>query len=437
MKKTIYTLFCLLSAVMLCNCSDDDPAEGPGYDPDEQELVLTQGEVTSTSFTFSVQAKDADIPYLCLYVDKATVDEVSKGDLPYYLMEQLKEQAKEAGQTAEAYIASLSFTGNLEGQKIEGLMPGELYELVAFAVSGTKAASQAECLFFQTLTVDPVDCTFTVEARTSSNQAILDVTPSVADVYYYFNVLKKSEYDGYVQGGRYAADDVLNALFQNDFQTAMAQFAPTGEITQEGLQQMLDYLFRTGQSSYAVTGLVPETEYVWLAAAFKTADLEDQFVISSASEASTGTFASSPKGGNGMTFDMDVASTQPGSAHVRITPSLADKSYIWFYEQLTAETATLTGQELATAYMDAHLDELASLTVTGTQEQDLAGLVPGARYCILAWGFEDGQATTLPVMHEFGVASDGTLTRAAAPFRPGHHALLPDAKPFKVFPVRK
>lgn len=438
MKKIFYTLWGLMSIVLFCACSDDDnPTEASVFNPNEQELVITGGEVTSTSFTFSVQVKDANIPYVCLYVDKKTVDEVNKGDLPLYLMTQLKEQAKEAGMQVEDYIASVAFTGNLDNKKIEGLRPGKLYELVVFAVSGTKIAHKAEYLFFQTLAIDPIECTFDVEVRKNSNQAVLNVAPSVNNVYYYFNVLKKSVYDNYVQSGSYTASDALDALFQSDFQLAMAQFAPSGSLTDETLQQMLDHLFSKGKTSYAVTGLISDTEYIWLASAFKTVEIDDQIIIGSASVISTGVFTSGKKEGNGMTFDIEVTSAGAGSAHIRLIPSMSDQNYLWFHDMLTEENATLTAQELASDYMDTYKDELGNMTVVGIQEKDLTGLTANARYCILAWGF-DGSVTTLPVMYEFGVTTDGAVTRTTHPYFPSNYrTLVPNPKLFKVFPVRK
>lgn len=138
-----------------------------------------------------------------------------------------------------------------------------------------------------------------------------------------------------------------------------------------------------------------------------------------------------------MTFDIEVTPAGVGSAHIRLTPSMSDQNYLWFHDMLTQENATLTAQELASDYMDTCKDELGNMTVVGIQEKDLTGLTANARYFILAWGF-DGNVTTLPVMYEFGVTTDGALTRTTRPYFPSNHrALVPSPKLFKVFPVRK
>lgn len=438
MNKIFHIILGLLCITSFYACSDDDNQVTPQvFNPDDQKLVVTGGEVTTNSFTFSVQAQDANIPYVCLYVDKQTVDEVNKGELPFYLMTQLKEQAKEAGMSADDYISSIACTGNLDNKKIEGLRPGKLYELVVFAVSGTKIAHKAEYLFFQTLSIEPIECTFKVDVQTVSTQAILNVTPSTDNAYYYFNLLKKSVYDNYVQSGNYTADNVLDVLFQNDFQKAMAQFAPTGSLTDATLQQMLDYLFRKGKSSYGVVGLVPDTEYIWIATAFKAAEIDDQIIIGAASAVSTDVFTSGKKEGNGMTFNIEVTPAEAGNIHVRLTPSMNDQKYLWCHDMITEANATLTAQELAIAYMEAHQNELADMTVKGTQETDLENLAAGTRHYILAWGF-DSDVTTLPVMYEFGIEADGAITRTAQPYLiPGHRTLIPNQQIFKVFPIRK
>lgn len=439
MKKIfLYTLFCTLS-IALGACSDDETsAETINFDPNKQELTITKGEVTSTSFSFSIQVKDEKIPYICLYVDKKTIDEVAKGELPRYLMNKLKEQAKETGMTAQAYISSLSLTGNLTNKKIEGLLPGNLYELVAFGVSGTKVANMAEYFFFETLTVDPVECSFEVDVKANSNQAVLDVTASNKEVYFYFNLLKTSEYEKYAQNGRYTSTEIIGALFHNDYQAAMAQFAPTGQLTPDNLQKLLNHLFRKGTASYGVVGLVPETAYTWMVSAFKTADINNDFHIAMASEVSVGTFTSAKKNGNGMTFDIEVFSTEPNSVHISLNPSMTDKTYIWCQGRFTAENSTSTGQELASAYMDEHNDRLNSMVVKGAQEKEITGLESGMRYYVLAWGYEDG-VTTLPELYEFGLSADGGLTRSASSYlqRNNQHTLSPATKVLGFFPVRR
>lgn len=124
MKKLLYTLMLGVAGIAsLCACSDSDSVDAPLGDVNSQKLSITAVETTSTSFTFSVEAKDPDIPYVCLYADKATIDAVPKGDLPQFLMDQLKAQAKSQGKIAADYIAEISVYGNIDKKLSQVCIP--------------------------------------------------------------------------------------------------------------------------------------------------------------------------------------------------------------------------------------------------------------------------------------------------------------------------
>lgn len=95
--KKLFPLFSLLALFAFTACNDDDENTSSYLDLSKQELTLAEGEATTSTFSFSVKASDANIPYLCLYVDKQTVDNVSKSELPSYLMDDLKKQAEAKG----------------------------------------------------------------------------------------------------------------------------------------------------------------------------------------------------------------------------------------------------------------------------------------------------------------------------------------------------
>ena len=75
--KPLFPLFSLLVLFAFGACKDDEEANSSYLDLSKQVLTLTEGEVTTSTFSFSVKASDANIPLLCLYVDKNTVDHVS------------------------------------------------------------------------------------------------------------------------------------------------------------------------------------------------------------------------------------------------------------------------------------------------------------------------------------------------------------------------
>lgn len=183
--KDLISLFSLLAVFLFAACSDDDDKCCSYVDLSKQVLTLTEGEATTSTFTFSVKASDATIPYLCLYVDKNVVDNVAKGELPNYLMNELKKEAESKGTPFEQYVASLTYTGDQSNLKIDNLLPGRIYELVVFAVDGTRTADKAEYLFFQTMKTEHIDCTFdvvVVPEMLDAQSAVFDIKPSDKNV---------------------------------------------------------------------------------------------------------------------------------------------------------------------------------------------------------------------------------------------------------------
>lgn len=190
--KPFLPLISLLMLFVFTSCNDDEEVNSAYLDLSKQVLTLTEGEATTSTFSFSVKASDANIPYLCLYVDKQTIDQVSKGELTAFLMDNLKKQAEAKDTPFEQYVSSISLKGDQTDLKIENLLPGRIYELVVFAVDGTRAAEQAEYLFFQTDIAEPVDCSFDVQVSGITDKtAQFAVKPSNKEVDYYFALSRK------------------------------------------------------------------------------------------------------------------------------------------------------------------------------------------------------------------------------------------------------
>ena len=90
-------------------------------------------------------------------------------------------------------------------------MPGKIYELVAFAVSGTRIADKAEYLFFQTLKADPVECSFDVNIEPDVTTAIANISPSNKEVNWFCAGLTKDVYDKAIAEGGYTNETIAHS----------------------------------------------------------------------------------------------------------------------------------------------------------------------------------------------------------------------------------
>lgn len=401
--KLFYPVLCLAMLLAFVGCSDDD--EVPSYQftqLNSLELTLSEVSSTSTSFTFDVQASDPEVSYLCLYVDKAIIDKVEKTDIPAFLMDDLQKQAQNKGESFESYLSSIAHKGDMKGLKVSNLLPGRLYELVVFGIQGTKHAQKAEYLFFQTLMADPIDCTFEVTVEPSGRTAKFSVKPSVKDVAYHFCTFPKNTYDNLASQG-WSDEAMLLEYFQSQLQQVLGSLMQPGQQqpTSEQISQALGKLLWQGDEELNAKGLSANTEYVWLAAAFKLVEIEGEQQLVMVSDAAKGGYTTLPLDlMRDFTFDIQVSDIESSTARITVTPSLPDQKFIWAYNPYTPENQNQSADELMNNFINANRPFLGWLSTTGTQENISASLVPNRKYYVLAFGY-DGGVTSKPALFEF------------------------------------
>lgn len=406
--KLFLQFFCLAMLLAFTACSDDDEHQDyPFTRLNNLKLKLTEVSSTSTSFTFDVEASDAEVDYLCLYVDKAIIDQIDKADLPAYLMEDLQKQATNKGESFESYLASISYKGNVSGAKINNLLPGRLYELVVFGIQGSKTAQQAEYLFFQTLMADPVDCTFQVEVEPQSRTAKYKVNVSVKDIPFYFCTFPKATYDQMSAQG-WSNEAMLMEYMQMQLEQVLGSLMNPGQQqpTQEQIDAALNKLLFVGDVTLNADRLSANTSYVWLAAAFKLVEIEGAQQLVMVSDAAKGDYTTLPLDlMRDFTFDIQVTDIENASARIVVNPSLLDQNFIWAYEPYTDVTKNMTADELMNHHIETNRLFLNWLLTQGKQDI-IAKLVPNKKYYVLAYGY-DGGVTCLPKVVEFDSPAGG------------------------------
>lgn len=285
MKNKLYILLlCLLSLHIFTACSDDAEIGNNGilFDPNQQELTLNRLGATTSSISFGVEASDAEKPYICLYVDKKIIERIPQYDLVDYLMSDLQKQAEREGTPFADYLQSISFTGNQQLQ-VSDLTPGSMYEIVAFGISGIKAADKAACLYMKTLLVDHMDYNFTFTVNEQApDHVIFTFTPQDDKESYFLGSMLKSVYDEMLQS--YSQSSIFMALFTETYQEILLSYADEdGYVTEEDIAKAIEEVFYEGEVSLKVSGLEPGTELVWMAAVFKEVktDEGEQLVVAS------------------------------------------------------------------------------------------------------------------------------------------------------------
>lgn len=435
--KTFLPLFSLLMLFAFISCNEEDENNSAYLDLSKQVLTLTEGEATTSTFSFSVKASDANIPYLCLYVDKQTVDQVSKGELTAFLMDNLKKQAEAKGTPFEQYVDSISLKGDHTDLMVENLLPGRIYELVVFAVDGTRAAEQAEYLFFQTEIAEPVDCSFDVQVSGITDKtAQFAVKPSNKEVDYYFCTFPKATYQQAVDMG-WDNLQILNTYFGEEMNYRVSELAPDGNITPEVIDQLLKQLFHQGDLTLTASGLMNKTEYVWMTAAFKTVEVDGALTFVIVSEPATGSYTTD-EGDNSMIdmkFDIQVTDVTATSAKIKVVPEDLEQTYIWCYDPYDESTKDLTPMQIAEQFVKSQGPFVSFVVKSGIQEAfPAATLTPGVKHYVLAFAYKIGTGiVSEPTCYEFDAKlSEGDPSKMT--FFPEIITLAPYQVDFNIIP---
>ena len=257
-------------------------------------------------------------------------------------------------------------------------MPGRIYELVVFAVDGTRAADKAEYLFFQTMKTEHIDCTFdvvVVPEMLDAQSAVFDIKPSDKNVKWYFSGISKSSYEGAIASGNYDDESIVITLLEQELQSIFIQLVPEGgQLTDDIVEQALDMVLHTGDVGLKFTGLNANTEYKWMAAVFKIVSTDDGDEVVLCSDVSKGDFATPQKDLSKMTFDVTVDNITAVSAHVKVVPSYIDEKYVFFSDAFTDENINMTDDELMNDYVEKNQANLNMPWGTYKGVQDVPNL---------------------------------------------------------------
>lgn len=411
MKKSLsLSLFSFLLMIFLFGCTEEETIESSqGVNPNSQVLTITENGITSSTFTFSVKASDSNIPYLVLYVDKATIDKVAKSDLPTYLMSELQSQASSLGKTFEAHLDSISVKGDLTEKKITKLLPGQIYELVAFAYSGTRPATKAETLFFQTLKVDPIECNFNTTINDiQAHEVNMTVAPSLEDKEWFITAVYEEDYQKYTNEYSFTNEYIIQSIFAQTYENVLAQLAEgdINNVTDALINEALNQLLFKGKQNIKLSNLVSERNFVYLIAAYDRALIDNITEPVLLSNATTGSFSTPKDPYNDVTFELSAKIHDGLSASISVIPSDKTQKFFWIYDAFNAENINYTAEEMAQSYVKMY-GPMMQMMANYTGDQHIEGTVtPGSKNYILAFTYNRG-ITSAPAIYSYDVPEAG------------------------------
>lgn len=390
MKKLSILCAVALLLIGLGSCQDEQK-ELIGIDIVEEYDVgfeIKDGEVTATTYSYQVIPSDKETPYVCLYVDKSVIDKVPKHDLPEFLVAELHKHAESQNKPWADYLASISHRGDTQ-KTLEGLLPGNMYELVVFGVRGEQLARSASYRFFETLKADNVGMTFEVEVTTNPDRptsASVGIKPSIADYKWYFCSFPSSSYDQLRASGM-SDRQMAYAYLQEELRQRLGP-----SPSQEDIQRFVDTRFHVGERTLGVSGpsIKADTEYTYLLTAIYITPANE---VVFTSETTVGQFRTPAVKPTGTTFTLAVDDITQTTAALSVSPSDPGQKYVWRYGAYNEAIKSMSPQEHAKYIIDTNPYIMWEARAHGDLNQFKAKLVPGTEHFLIAFGYEGGVCT--------------------------------------------
>lgn len=221
---------------------------------------ITMKEVDYMSATWDIIAKDQEMPYINMLVDKTTWDSFDSFDEYFnYSLLTIEERANSAGLTLADYIEqSLLIYGDTLNVSAKGMLPATDY--VVYAIGLTPELEKLSEVAYETFTTNEmpmVDVDFTIEyTDVTSTTVMMSVTPDDNDVYYMFST---------TEGSGYTPDEIRES-YQVYINGLIDEMLALGGINLP-IEEIIEPLSSIGPDSYLVDELAPSTVYTGYAMA--------------------------------------------------------------------------------------------------------------------------------------------------------------------------
>ena len=410
--KWLMSMFAII-AFALVGCGED-PEQKPTPEPtpepgNEVSFEITLGEVDANSVEFSVTPSDLEAEYFVTVYDTRFVDAFSKDQhVVGSIYDELAAYAGKKGMTLDEYLAKSTDKGVIESATFTGLAAETDYYILVFAVNpadGFSLVGSIEKVAFTTGKLPSLECTFEVEPEVYYNSVTFSVKPSNKEAHWHMMTMPKASYVDNTEGAGWTKDYFYQMYLQNELQWCQ------GMTT----DQIIKALFPVGDNQVKTSGLVANTEYVYLVAAIIIEDDGSLFV---ASEPMLGEYTTEDALPSKMTFTVKVDNVEPRRASILVQPSNKTESFVWRVAEWDGKS---TAQEVMESIVAAEASWLNGQYGLSKGTQDYTGNpgspfkyrldAPDTDYYVIAFGYAGG-ITTAPEMVTFHTLDGGDPAEA-------------------------
>lgn len=205
------------------------------------------------SVTWDIVAKDKEMTYVNMIVDKATWDSFDSFDKYLeYNMKALTESASASYMTLEEYLShKVLMSGDTTGITVKGLAPNTEYVVYAYGFTAKQELLSDVCYeVVKTEEVAMQDITFDITCVPDVDSVSLTISPSDKNAYYLYSV---------TDGHGHSAEDILTS-YQVYISSIIDEFLSYG-ASGVTLETIISWIAEQGDIKGSVNELTPSTDY--------------------------------------------------------------------------------------------------------------------------------------------------------------------------------
>lgn len=217
-------------------------------------FTISIHDIDYLSAKWDITAKDKEMTYLNMIVDKSTWDSFpSFDDYLAYNMEVLAQNAASESMSLEEYLTyNILTSGDTTDISVSSLVPDSEYVVYAFGFTPQQELlSDVVYEVFRTESIEMLDITFDINCTPSSNSVTMSVTPPDNDIYYMFAV---------TEGKGHSPEDIMDSyqIYVNSLIQEFLSYGAAGV----NIATIVDWIATRGPvTNEVIDELTPLTDY--------------------------------------------------------------------------------------------------------------------------------------------------------------------------------
>lgn len=377
--------------------SVSDPAVLTVVQKASQPFEVQISNVSETGIDFKVVPEDDGMTYVATIVDKERFDRIGGKDKYFEnIVNFYRSEAEKYEMTVEEFLEkSEALVKGEQTLNIRNLSTGTGYVIVVFGMDlDCTLLSRIVVEEFTTKTAEKLDITFDISYEITGNRVMMSVTPSDDKVFYYFNIIKKSD------------ADVSGKDFENDLQAMISSFISNGTSVGMTVSEVISEICSKGKAEYDYKSIDPLTDFLGYAFAVSESGLICSEVVSEP-------FRTGDVNPSENRISLVVENVSSDRADISVVTTNTDP-YVLIIDKASNWEPFVTDQEKIDELFSGR--NLEKYVRNGNADGTIKDLVPETDYIVMAIGYFYGKPTTGLVKAEFRTLREETADQMTFEF---------------------